>query len=151
METLFSGSKANLWKSDLLWERWFALGISCKCFVNVLNLKCDSSDLLRQGWFALGILTDESPLPLICINHKNLIHENFDLSLEKYINNCNRSLSIITFFSSSISINSKYWPAKAYLFSNPMNVVSKQTNGSRQTFNFGCKFIFHLNLIGYLK
>ena len=101
METLFSGSKANIWKCDLFWERWFALGISCKFFVNVLNLKCDSSDLLRQGWFALGILTDESPLFLICIIEKIIKILNIRILicfLKKYINNCNRSLPIITFF-----------------------------------------------------
>ena len=92
------------------------------CSGNILQMFCECFEF--EMWFKWF-----TPTGMICSgnthgwipsvlnlhnreNHKNLIHKNFDLCLEKYINNCNRSLSIITFFSSSISINSKYWPAK---------------------------------------
>ena len=102
-------------------EKWFTLR-EMICSGNILQMFCECFEF--EMWFKWF-----TPTGMICSgnthgwipsvlnlhnreNHKNLIHKNFDLCLEKYINNCNRSLSIITFFSSSISINSKYWPAK---------------------------------------
>lgn len=147
METLFSGSKANIWKCDLLWKRWFALGISWKCFGNVLNLKCDSSDLLRQGWFALGILTDESPLFLICIIEK-IIKILYIRILICLLKNAIDLYQLKLFFQILFQSNSKYWPAKGLLIFKPN---SKKLMVLGKLSILAVNFFFYLNLIGYLK
>lgn len=88
-------------------EKWFTLR-EMICSGNILQIFCECFEF--EMWFKWF-----TPTGMICSgnthgwipsvlnlhnreNHKNLTHKNFDLCLEKYINNCNRSLPIITFF-----------------------------------------------------
>ena len=107
--SVLTGSKANIWKCDLLWERWFALGISCKCFWECFEFEMWFKWFTPTGMICSGNTHGWIPSVLNLHNRENHKHCQRHNGPEGWVHitNSNRHLDQISSWESWPSINFK--------------------------------------------